>query len=319
MMKISVYITSYNQKDYLREAIESVLAQTLKAHEIIVIDDCSGDGSQELIADYEKRYPGLVRGLYHQANTGVAQSRVDALMAVTGDYVTYLDGDDRYLPTKLEKEAQVLRENPQAQIAFSNNYYMSEDGSQYLWKWIEKVKPPEGYVFKETFTRDYPMKSLFRMELVHYGSWKKIGFHYPGLHVFEDYDMRIRLTKHLNTAYYDEPLTEIRSHDHGLSKSRRETMLFALDTILERNRPLLDDLNPKERRKLIRQYKFYQAKAVNVVVFENFLGLFKRQSTFRQFVKSLARYFKWPLNILVTAKLFINFLIGKIKKTWNLF
>lgn len=58
-MNISVFITSYNQRDYLREAIESVLAQTLPASQIIVVDDASSDGSPDLISDYARRYPDL--------------------------------------------------------------------------------------------------------------------------------------------------------------------------------------------------------------------------------------------------------------------
>ena len=109
--RISVYITSYNQKEYLVEAIDSVLNQTLKPFEIIIVDDCSTDGSREVIAGYALRYPDLVNPIYHTRNQGVAQARIDALQMVTGDYVTYVDGDDRYLPTKLEKEARLLQEN----------------------------------------------------------------------------------------------------------------------------------------------------------------------------------------------------------------
>ena len=109
MPTISVYITSYNQREFLAEAIDSVLAQTLPPHQIIVVDDCSTDGSQDIIADYARAHRGLFSPIYHRDNTGVAQVRADALAAVTGDLVTYVDGDDRYLPTKLEQEAAALK------------------------------------------------------------------------------------------------------------------------------------------------------------------------------------------------------------------
>ena len=244
--KISVYITSYNQKKYLVEAIESVLAQSLKPNEIIIVDDCSNDDSQELIANYAHKYPNLINPIYHTKNIGVVQTRIDALNAVTGDYVTYVDGDDRFLSKKLEHEFDILKENPNAQIAYSNNYYMSSAG-QHIGLWVEEEKPPQGYVFKETFGRIFPKNSLFRMELVNYQAWKAVGFHDPEITIYEDFDMRIRITKHLQVAFCDEPLSEIRWHDNGLSKLKAKQHLVSLEYIFQKNKYLLNDLNESDR------------------------------------------------------------------------
>ena len=231
--RISVFITSYNQKAYLREAIESVLAQTLLPLEIIIVDDGSTDGSPDLINHYCGRYPDLIRSIFHLENTGVTRSRIDALEAVKGDYVTYLDGDDRFLPTKIEKEYDVLRQTPGARIAFSNNFYMNAEG-QRKGMWIEDDQPPQGNVFVQTFGRLYPKRSLYRMELVEYSAWKNIGFHDLNLSIYEDFDMRIRMTKHLQTVYCDEPLSEIRFHGNGLSNSRGKLHQSSLDYIFEK-------------------------------------------------------------------------------------
>lgn len=245
-MKISIFIPSYNQKRYLIEAIESALNQTLKPFQIIIVDDSSTDRSQDVIRDYYSRYQSLITPIYHTKNTGIAQVRVDALKAVRGDYVTYMDGDDHFLPTKIEKEATLLNENPDAQIAFSNNYYMTED-RVYTEKWIEGGRPPVGYVFCQTFARDYPKRRIFRMELVNYRAWQEVGFHDPRLHIYEDYDMRIRLTKRLRTIYYDEPLSEVRCHNKGLSNSTAAAYVKAIDYIYKKNSYLLADLSKGER------------------------------------------------------------------------
>lgn len=251
-MKISVFITSFNQKAFLIEAIESVLNQTLPPSQIIIVDDCSQDSSQELIAGYASRYSNLITPIYHKRNTGVAQARIDALKAVIGDYVTYVDGDDRYLPTKLEKEARLLQENPHAQIAFSNNYYMTADGIR-TGIWADGETLPQGDVFCQTFARDFPRSSLFRMELVEYHAWRKVGFHDPDLHLYEDFDMRIRLTKRYLAVYCDEPLSEIRVHNAGLASSKASHHLTALDYIYRKNRPLLDELSISDRRDVQRK------------------------------------------------------------------
>ncbi len=245
-MDISVFIPSYNQKKYLQEAIESVLAQTLKPVQIIVVDDASPDDSRDLIDSYKTKYPDLFTTIFHEHNLGIGQTRIDALNAVTGDYVTYVDGDDRFLPTKLEDEAKTLIDNPSGDIAFSNHYYMTKDGER-MSTWITKTLPPEGNVFRHTFVRDFPRTDEFRMELVPYNAWKEIGFHDPQMRVLEDWDMRIRLTKKLRTVFCNKPLAEIRLHNTGLSKSRAEEKIKVLDLIWIKNKHLLEDLEEKER------------------------------------------------------------------------
>lgn len=258
-MKISVYITSYNQKEYLIEAIESVLNQTLRPLEIIIVDDCSTDGSQEVIAGYVSRYRDLVRPIYHTQNQGVAQTRIDALQAVTGDYVSHVDGDDRFLPTKLEKEAKLLQENPNTQIAFSNYYYMTANGI-HTGVWADGETPPQGYVFCQAFARDFPRHSLFRNELVDYQAWRRIGFYDPNLCLYEDYEMPLRLTKQLRVVYHNEPLAEYRTHNVGLSRAKAGQHLAALEYIYQKNWPLLDDLSVVERTDIQRKLGRWMAK-----------------------------------------------------------
>jgi len=247
--KISVYIPSYNQKEYLVEAIESVLAQTLMPHQIIIVDDFSIDGSREIIAKYANKYSSFIFPIYHTQNLGVVRTRLDALKAVTGDYVTYVDGDDRFLPEKLECEFDILIQNPNAQIVYSNNYYISPNG-QRTGIWAEQEKPPQGYIFKETFGRIFPQSSLFRMELVNYQAWKSVGFHDPEITIYEDFDMRIRMTKHFQVAFCDKPLSEIRLHGTELSSLKAKQHLASLEFIYHKNRSLLEDLNKSDREKV---------------------------------------------------------------------
>ena len=245
-MRISVYITSYNQKGYLVEAIESVLNQTLKPSQIVLVDDCSTDGSREVIAGYASRYSDLITPIYHTENRGVARSRIDGVEAATGDYVSHVDGDDRFLPTKLDNEATLLQDKGDVQIAFSDYYYITADGSR-TGNWADCQKPPVGDVFCRTFARDFPKRGLFRNELTDRRAWKRIGYYDPNLSLYEDYEMLIRLTKHLRVAYHDEPLSEYRIHEAGLSRARAKDHLAALSYIYEKNKPLLDDLSPDAR------------------------------------------------------------------------
>ncbi|MBU2582663.1 MAG: glycosyltransferase family 2 protein [Alphaproteobacteria bacterium] len=259
-MRISVFITSYNQRDLLKEAVDSVLAQTRPASQIVIVDDASGDGSQELIQTYASSHPGVITPVLREQNGGVAQARIDALRAITGDHVTYVDGDDRFLPHKLEAEAAALEAAPAAGIAFSNNRYMSEDWSEELYTWIDGEPVPQGDVFFETFTRKFPRRSLFRMELVRYAAWREIGFHDPTLRIYEDFDMRIRLTKKLRAVYADTVTSEIRTHGAGLSKSPDLTHLACLRHLAANNAHLLDDLTADRRREAQIELKVWIAR-----------------------------------------------------------
>jgi glycosyltransferase involved in cell wall biosynthesis len=258
-MKISVYITSYNQREYLVGAIESVLSQTLKPSQIILVDDCSTDGSPEVIEGYASRYDDLVTPIYHTENLGVARSRIDGVEAATGDYVSHVDGDDRFLPTKLENEARLLQDDKRVQIAFSDYYYVTADGSR-TGSWADSDKPPVGDVFCRTFARDFPKRGLFRNELTERRAWERIGYYDPHLSLYEDYEMLIRLTKHLRVAYHDEPLSEYRIHEAGLSRARAQEHLAALDYIYEKNEPLLEDLGPGARAEVEKKLSDWRAR-----------------------------------------------------------
>lgn len=259
LMRISVYITSYNQCSYLREAIDSVLAQTLRPHEIIVVDDASTDGSPALIRDYAARHPELIRPIFHARNLGVAATRRDALSAVTGDCVTYVDGDDRMLPAKLEREAAALVLHPDAQAAFSNHYNITADG-QRLDTW---VKPgdvvPTGDIFVPVFTRDFPGRDILRMELVRMQALRQVGFHDPALRTFEDFDLRLRLYKSCRACFVNEPLFEIRRHGLGLSATRADEKVATLGALYRRHADLLADLDGHTRAYVRMRYRGWVA------------------------------------------------------------
>jgi glycosyltransferase involved in cell wall biosynthesis len=247
--EVSVGITSYNQKDYLIEAIESVLNQTLQPHQVIIVDDCSTDGSQGVIVDYASRYPRLITPIFHGRNKGIARSRNEALRAVTGEFVTMLDGDDRFLPAKLEKEANLLVENRDASIAYSNFGYISAEGAR-ADVWADNVMPPEGDVFYQVLARDFPRQNLFRNELVDHHAWERVGFYDPRFTSYEDYEMRIRLTKSLKVKYTGELLTEYRIGHSGssLSNAGAAEHLANLEKIAQKSRNLLKDATPEQRK-----------------------------------------------------------------------
>lgn len=96
--KISIIITNFEYENYVGEAIQSAINQTYKAHEIIVVDDCSYDRSREVI----DRYSQHVRTVYRKENGGPAAARNEGIALSTGDYFLLLDADDRLKPDAIE-------------------------------------------------------------------------------------------------------------------------------------------------------------------------------------------------------------------------
>jgi glycosyltransferase involved in cell wall biosynthesis len=112
---ISVMMTVYNGAPYLAEAIESVLGQTYRPVELIVVDDGSDDGSGEIA----ERYVPALRYVRH-ARRGMGASRNRAVELARGAYLTYLDADDRLTPDALEKEAVALAAHPEVDVVFGH-------------------------------------------------------------------------------------------------------------------------------------------------------------------------------------------------------
>lgn len=107
--KVSVCVITYNQEPYIRECLDSLVAQqTDFEFEIIVGDDCSTDGTQAIVEEFVERYPELVRIHFQPSNTGGSRNNLEVHAAARGDYVAHVDGDDYTLPGKLQAQADVL-------------------------------------------------------------------------------------------------------------------------------------------------------------------------------------------------------------------
>ena len=130
---VSVITPFLNGKRFLEEAIQSVLTQTLPAVELLLIDDGSTDGSSALARDYAARFQGKIRYFEHagHANRGKSISRNLGIASARALYLTFLDADDVFLPRKLESQAQLLAQYPQAVMVYgTTEYWVSWDAQQ---------------------------------------------------------------------------------------------------------------------------------------------------------------------------------------------
>jgi len=112
MIEVSILIITYNQKDFVRETIESCLNQTFKQskYEIIISDDGSTDGTQEIIQEYAKKHRNIVP-ILNKENTGIASNLNRGLEKAKGTYLAFLGGDDIMLPNKLNIQVDYFNNN----------------------------------------------------------------------------------------------------------------------------------------------------------------------------------------------------------------
>lgn len=107
--KVSVCVVTYNQEKYIGQCLQSIVDQeTDFPYEIIVADDCSKDGTADIIMDFHRKFPGKIRPFFHERNLGAAENVFFTYKKARGQYISHLDGDDFALPGKLQKQADVL-------------------------------------------------------------------------------------------------------------------------------------------------------------------------------------------------------------------
>ncbi len=122
--KFTVIIASYNSGATLSRAIDSVLAQSYAAHEIIIVDDGSSDDTAAVV----RHYGDSIR--YHfQKNAGVSSARNKGVELAQGDWLAFLDADDWYYPQRLEWHAEIVRRNPDVDFLIGDYHYGRQDGS----------------------------------------------------------------------------------------------------------------------------------------------------------------------------------------------
>jgi glycosyltransferase involved in cell wall biosynthesis len=124
MPLISVIIPAYNGEETIRETIESVLNQTFKDFEILVIND----GSQDATLDIINSIKDFRLKVFSYSNAGQAVSRNRGFSQSSGEFIAFLDADDLWTPTKLEAQLKALQDNPQAAVAYSWSDFIDEKG-----------------------------------------------------------------------------------------------------------------------------------------------------------------------------------------------
>lgn len=143
-VKVTVLVMTYNHIRFIEQALQSVLRQqTNFPYEILISEDCSTDGTRELVIDYQHRFPEKIRLLLSEKNLHSNAVVARGIDAARGQYTALLDGDDYWTSdSKLQKQADFLDAHPECSICFHNAQVVHEDGSKPPWNWVPANQKP---------------------------------------------------------------------------------------------------------------------------------------------------------------------------------
>lgn len=220
-MKISVVIPTYNRIALVERAIDSVLRQSIKPFDIIVVDDGSDDGTSEMI---QKKYRSI--NLVQQQNSGVSAARNNGIKHAKGDWIALLDSDDEWTEKKLENQVNRLIKNPDYHFCHTNEIWI-RNGVRVNQK--KRHQKYGGYIFDKCLDicRISPSSTLFKKNILEH-----VGWFDTQLPVCEDYDLWLRITADYKILFVDEPLIiKYGGHTDQLSQSVEGIELFRIKSL----------------------------------------------------------------------------------------
>lgn len=144
--KVSVAVVTYNQKEMLRECLDSILSQDYENLEIVVADDDSTDGSRNLVMEYHNQHPDKVIPVFAKANRGVTGNQQAALKACRGDFIAWMAGDDLMLPGKISAQVEHLMANPNCAIVYHDLEIFHSASGMSLGHFSDLDKPRNGTI-----------------------------------------------------------------------------------------------------------------------------------------------------------------------------
>ena len=208
---VSVLMTTYNAEAYVAESVESVLAQTYGSLELVAVDDASTDATAEIVEAYARRHPDRVRLLQASERRGPTRRRNDALAAARGPLLAWLDHDDLWLSTKVERQVAVLDQHADVGLVYSGyEAFDSETGATVEWR--DESSEAEGDVLAALFVEGCfiaSLTTLFRREAL---ERRNVGFRERDFSFGDDYFLWLVIALDWKVVRVDAVLARYRRH-----------------------------------------------------------------------------------------------------------
>ena len=247
MPTVSVIIHTYNNEKFIAETVESVLNQTYKDYEIIVVDDGSVDGTHDALLPYMQK----IR-YHYKENGGIASAKNTGIRLSQTEFIAFLDHDDLWVPDKLKLQMECFNGNPQVGLVYAK-YTSFRDGKEL------RTKPEKGYsgwIFKELLSKSFIQTSTV---MVKKECLDAVGPYDESFSLGDEYDMFLRISKKFQCGFIDKGLTKYRVHDANASKN---DFLFDKENlgVYKKIYNNFTDLNGEEKKILRKRIAGYSMK-----------------------------------------------------------
>jgi glycosyltransferase involved in cell wall biosynthesis len=236
MPAVSVIMNCYNGEKYLREAIDSIYAQTYTDWEIVFWDDASSDGSAEIAKSYDSR----LRYFKGKKAISLGQARNWALEKAEGEFIAFLDQDDLWMPDKLEMQIPLFQADDEIGIVIADEYLFNDNEAIVSQMYLKK-KPPTGYVFREllkSYFISLGTATIRRRALEHLTYWFDERFT-----MIEESDLFIRIAYTWKLVYVDKPLGKWRMHKDSWTFSNPLSLPHERKMMLDTYTQIFEDFN----------------------------------------------------------------------------
>lgn len=214
---VSVIMPAYNTEKYIGEAIESILNQTFKDYEFIILDDVSTDGTWEIIKKYANQDARIIP-IRNEKNLYIAENRNKGVSLAKGKYIVWQDSDDISLPTRIEKQVALMESNPKVGICGAYIQSFDEKGDLDVRRYAQNDAELRRNIFK--FSPVAQPVAIVRKEAL-----DKVGPFDTSLPPAEDIDMSFRIGEFYEFANIPEILLRYRAHSQSATRKRLGKMI----------------------------------------------------------------------------------------------
>jgi glycosyltransferase involved in cell wall biosynthesis len=240
---VSVIIPCLNRETLVGQAIESALNQTYQNLEVIVVNDGSTDGTENVVLSYTEK-TSRVRYFKHEVNKGIPAARNTGIRSSLGQYVAFLDSDDMWLPNKIEAQLQIFCQDAEEEVGvvWSNAYYTDQLGNTKT----SDAEVPDDLAYLSGLNL---LRRLFLRNFIIAGTtmirrycFEKVGLLDEQLRGgTDDWDLWLRLAPYFKFTYAPTPLAVIRLHDGNYTVIERHVQdaLVIIEKTLARNPELI--------------------------------------------------------------------------------
>lgn len=200
---VSILIAAYNSERFIKETVDSALAQTWPNFEVIVVDDASTDRTGEIV----KRYANpRIRYVRHDRNEGIIGSRNDLLRMAKGEFLTWLDSDDIYMPDKIKEEAEFLVAHPEYAAVYCGMKYFFDGQPGKFYR--HEFTFYSGDIFEKLLDRMFITNTAFMMRR---SVVESIGMFSMTTGMVEDWEYFLRMARHgMQFGFLEKDLVEYR-------------------------------------------------------------------------------------------------------------